>query len=722
MSRTWFLALSSVVAFFVVPGSARATTRYVQNIAGCCTKLATNPNCTGVSGTPPFCTIEDAVDDGDTTNGDTILVAPGTWQPAGSYLNVNKNLAIVSAGTDPPLTRALQTSIVATVSFNFGPAGPGRRIEGFTITSPNLNGAIDGIRLGPPAAVIVGNRITGNQGKGIVIMGHDSASPPTSSQITGNIVSNNGDTGISIAGADATIDCRTGVPAQTTTVSDNGLSSSDGSGIHLDGSNATITDCTISGNRGNPGGGIHITRTTNTPPVTVIVVNSMITGNHATVYDTANGGGVYANAQGTLWFVNTTIHDNDALWNGGGAFFQGAPADTAASPFLVVEMQNCLITCNKANAGAGIFAATGSLVEAVNSDLVFNTTVPGPDAQTGGGMRLLGASANVYNSIFWANRDNQAPYDNQFLLSGGSGVRIGWSIVEGWISSPGGFTVDGPVLASDPNFVDPTCTGALDLRLTRPSPAIDSGCNTRVLPDAADLDANRLDYGERTPWDLDEDPRFNDDPDTLDSLDPRCEQPCPVVDMGAYELQAPGEIVWDSDPLSPDRTTRSLRFRVACHPDASLGDAIRVELVELQHPDPRNAVATTALPTQTVPQNFSTFDTNSSQNPLLGNGICSGATASPNYNGHPCDPSKVPANADCLCNTPSCAFNDAAHNGACVGNPAPPLLACTTTGETAQVCLICRGKWVGDAKNISGSMVDEARRFGYTSTIASQPR
>jgi hypothetical protein len=65
-------------------------------------------------------------------------------------------------------------------------------------------------------------------------------------------------------------------------------------------------------------------------------------------------------------------------------------------------------------------------------------------------------------------------------------------------------------------------------------------------------------------------------------------------------------------------------------------NAIRVEMVELEHPNPRNAVATTALPTQTVPQNFSKFDTNS-------NSVCSGATVMPNYNGHPCN-----TVADCL--------------------------------------------------------------------------
>jgi len=218
---------------------------------------------------------------------------------------------------------------------------------------------------------------------------------------------------------------------------------------------------------------------------------------------------------------------------------------------------------------------------------------------------------------------------------------------------------------------------------------------------------------------------------------------------------SPGAIVWDCDPVSLDRTTRSLRFRVERNRNGSLKDAIRVESVELQHPDPRNAAATTALPTQTVPQNFSTFDTNSNQNPHLGNGICSRATATPNYNGHPCDPTKLLVNdgcpavgpaesgaqclnatdddgdgkvndgcptggaapesgpqcdnntdddpaddarADCICNTQSCPNNDAAHNGVCVGNPTPPLVACTATNETVPANASGQGgcaRWVG---------------------------
>jgi hypothetical protein len=86
---------------------------------------------------------------------------------------------------------------------------------------------------------------------------------------------------------------------------------------------------------------------------------------------------------------------------------------------------------------------------------------------------------------------------------------------------------------------------------------------------------------------------------------------------------APGNIVWDTDDLSTDRTTRSLWFRVTGM-GASGQNAIRVESAELMHAGPRNAAGGGVF----RPGDFSKFDTNN-------NGVCSGATATPNYKVHP---------------------------------------------------------------------------------------
>jgi hypothetical protein len=70
-------------------------------------------------------------------------------------------------------------------------------------------------------------------------------------------------------------------------------------------------------------------------------------------------------------------------------------------------------------------------------------------------------------------------------------------------------------------------------------------------------------------------------------LKPPCEPP-------------PNDIIWNPDPLSPDRTTRSLRFTVT-GPGASKLDAIRVTMVDLQNPNPANAVCC-------PPQDFSAYE------------------------------------------------------------------------------------------------------------------
>jgi len=216
-----------------------------------------------------------------------------------------------------------------------------------------------------------------------------------------------------------------------------------------------------------------------------------------------------------------------------------------------------------------------------------------------------------------------------------------------------------------------------------------------------------------------------------------------VVDVGPPVA----EVVWDPDPLSSGRTTRSLRFRVSPPATATATpeqSAIKVTLVDLQRPNPRNVWR---FPTPNASR-FAAFDTNV-------NGVCSGATETPNYNGHPCNtalagcpcngdvalpllsPTSGPqpnvvdvacvvdcwqgncsccvnscdvncdgtvseddvnatacllrllpsttccggADAHCVCNTTDCGPNYEAHKGVCIGNPAPPLVACAGSGE-----------------------------------------
>jgi hypothetical protein len=139
---------------------------------------------------------------------------------------------------------------------------------------------------------------------------------------------------------------------------------------------------------------------------------------------------------------------------------------------------------------------------------LINCTFVGNSAGSGWGGAVNGGDTLV-NCILWDN-------GNWPLLSGGS---VSFSNIEGGWSGDGIGNID-----IDPLFVDP---GNGDLRLSPGSPCIDAGDNTAV-PEGIDTD-------------LDGNPRFVDDPDTMDTGygDP------PIVDMGALEYQIP--CPWDLD-------------------------------------------------------------------------------------------------------------------------------------------------------------------------------
>ena len=99
-----------------------------------------------------------------------------------------------------------------------------------------------------------------------------------------------------------------------------------------------------------------------------------------------------------------------------------------------------------------------------------------------------------------------------------------------------------------------------DLRLSPGSPCIDAGHNWGVAPDAGDVDDDG-DVRELTPLDLDGNPRFADDPATIDT---GCGVPIPfAVDMGAYEFQgtaAPNSILLAD--LNADRMVTMIDFLI----------------------------------------------------------------------------------------------------------------------------------------------------------------
>lgn len=317
-----------------------------------------------------------------------------------------------------------------------------------------------------------------------------------------------------------------------------------GGGMWIRESQLTVRNCTFVGNYGWRGGAIGIQDAlpvfencyffNNTAEQSGGAIYTLTGGsakikhstfryNHATV----NYGGAIAHYDGTNMYVfNTKFLDNDANW-GGGAIF------SASGSTLV---GNCVFTGNSGAADRGgamhTFGDTTFL-------FVYNSAVYGNHAYQCGGVDAF-ADAKVYlrNSIVWGNTDND-PNTNlegaqvRKEIGGAATLSVVRCDVQGWSGILGGTGNFG----LDPQFIDPdgndNILGTLDddLRLAAGSPCIDSGSNTSIPQDSADVD-NDNNVIEPLPIDLDGNARRLDDPATPDTG----EGTAPFVDMGAYEF------------------------------------------------------------------------------------------------------------------------------------------------------------------------------------------
>ena len=308
------------------------------------------------------------------------------------------------------------------------------------------------------------------------------------------------------------------------------------------------------------------------------IINCIITGNRASSFCSGVGAGIHS-LGGSPTIINCTFINNRAFGLESGAAGGGIFCGTG-SPLIA----NCTFIGNTALTGEGV-ASGGALFTSTGNAIVVNCTFSANSSDTGGGMKNLNSSPTVINCAFSENiassccgdsgggmhnsHDSSAVVINSILWNNspdqlldafGAATTVTYSNVQGGWSGAGLNNID-----ADPLFVlpgncciphdgpgcdDPGCQAlvcgacpfccavpwaqfcvdlAADLcgdlcfsrRLSPGSPCIDAGDNTAVPADiTTDLDGN---------------PRFVDDPDTVDSGmgDP------PIVDMGAYEFQGP---------------------------------------------------------------------------------------------------------------------------------------------------------------------------------------
>ena len=239
-------------------------------------------------------------------NGDTVLVAPGTYSENINF--VGKAVTVTSSGGRTVTTiDGHQAGTVVTFGTN---EGQNSVLSGFTITNGKASFGGGGIEINSASPIIENNTITQNQacGSGNGIEARFSAAIIRNNTISNNLpagCSGGSGGGVSIGGAGS-------VQLLNNLITGNGLpNGGDGGGVGL---NAAGTP-TISGNIiqantvYNDGGGLSLVNASN-----ALVVQNLITGNRATSPG-SQGGGVYVvvpfGQQGPV-FVNNTIAGNNA--------------------------------------------------------------------------------------------------------------------------------------------------------------------------------------------------------------------------------------------------------------------------------------------------------------------------------------------------------------------------------------------------------------------------
>jgi endonuclease/exonuclease/phosphatase family metal-dependent hydrolase len=313
------------------------------------------------------------------------------------------------------------------------------------------------------------------------------------------------------------------------TFSNNTAGGHGGGMINSVGSRPTVTDCNFTGNEASEAGGMF--NDNSRPVVTNCAFNSNSAAgiggamynlnssspdvNHCTFNDNtsvANGGGMHNRFSSNPYVTNCTFNNNLAVTGGGMDNYKSNPtvsdcsftANSAqqgggffnddSSPTVI----NCAFTDNSAtiSIGGGMFNLTNS------SPTVTNCTFSGNSAATdGGGMdNRVNSNPIVTNCILWGNKPNE-------IYNYSASPSVTYSDIQGSYSGTGN-------IDADPCFVD---VDANDLRLLSDSPCIDAGDNSAV-PSGITTD-------------LDDNPRFVDDPETVDTGSGTP----PIVDMGAYE-------------------------------------------------------------------------------------------------------------------------------------------------------------------------------------------
>lgn len=288
-------------------------------------------------------TIQAAI--GAALDGDTVLVAPGTYIERLNFLG--KAITVAASG-GPAVTVIDGNGAGVVVTFNSG-EGRSAVLRGFTITNGGgFSGG--GVAVSSASPTIDSNVITGNSGCDGVGISVSFGSPRiANNQITGNVRSGCsggvGGAGIKVGGAGATV-------IEGNVIADNTLTGGSGGGISLFAAgvplirNNVIVRNSVSGvSPAAQGGGIWIVNQSD-----ALIVQNLIAGNSA-----GEGAGVYwlvpSGARGPR-LVSNTIADNVATVAGRGSavFADGFDVNAAlVNNVLVAPAGQTALYCGNFN-------------------------------------------------------------------------------------------------------------------------------------------------------------------------------------------------------------------------------------------------------------------------------------------------------------------------------------------------------------------------------------
>jgi parallel beta-helix repeat protein len=430
----------------------------------------------------PYCSIQTAIDNAVDT--DEIVVAPGTYFETIDFLG--KAVTLRSAvGPEVTIIDAQEMGKVVTCVSG---EGPDTVLEGFTVMGGSFTNGGGMFNRGS-SPTVTNCTFSGNSAHGLGGGMYNNDSNPT---VTNCTFSEN-----------QAIYC----------IDTPGICWGSGGGMSNYLSSPTVTDCTFTDNyAGQEGGGMY--NESSSPTVT----NCTFTDNYAGSYWLCCGpqgsGGGMSNLDSSPTVMGCTFSGNSTVRASGGMFSSGG------SPTVI----GCTFSGNDAGSCFRCWGAGGGMFNSGSNPTVIGCTFSSNSADSGGALAFeWGASDLVMtNCVLWDGGD-------EIWNNNGSSVTINYTDVQGGFPGDGNIDAD-PLLVRDPDPGPDGYWGTADddygdLRLQPGSPCIDAGDNTAV-PAGIDTD-------------LDGNPRFIDDPNTVDT---GYGGP-PIVDMGAYEFQIP--CPWD---------------------------------------------------------------------------------------------------------------------------------------------------------------------------------